>query len=147
MIWPYDIERFAQRPGPAAYRDGYDMRGELGVQYHPISSSGDTFIEDMERALTAGYPVVFGVDVSEEFCSQQPSGVIEPPKPGTVAGGHALTAIGHDHDARRALIINSWGEDWRDPELPPGCCWFSYDYMIESSDRWIVPVAPSPRLP
>jgi C1A family cysteine protease len=147
-IWPYVIERFAQRPCPAAYRDGYDMRGDIGVHYHPISSSGDAFIEDMERALTAGYPVVFGVDVSEEFCSQQPSGLIGPPEPDDkIAGGHALVAIGHDREQQMALILNSWGEDWHDPELLPGCCWFSYDYMLESSDRWIVPVAPSPRLP
>jgi len=144
--WPYAIERFAKLPGPDVYRAAFDLRGDIGVQYHPISSQGDAFIIDMERALTAGFPVVFGVDVSEEFCSTYPSGIIEPPKPGTVAGGHALTAIGHDRDSRKVLVLNSWG-DWGDPELQTGCCWFSYDYLAQSADRWIVPVAPSPRLP
>ena len=146
--WPYDVSRFAQRPGPAAYRDGFDLRGDIGVQYHPISSSGAAFLLDMEKALTAAYPVVFGVDVSEEFCSQQPSGVIEPPGPGDkIAGGHALVAIGHDNGERKVLVLNSWGPDWHDDDLHQGCCWFSYDYMAQSADRWIVPVAPSPRMP
>ena len=143
--WPYEIGRFAVRPGPEVYREGYDERGKIGINYHPLNYSGSAFLDDLERALTAGYLVAFGVQVSEAFCSQQPNGTVEPPGPGDkIAGGHALTAIGHDRARRRVLVLNSWGPGWRDPETYPGCCWFSYDYLAQSSDRWIVLVAPIP---
>jgi hypothetical protein len=142
--WPYIIARFAQRPGPEVYSRAYDQRGRVGINYHPVSSSGDAFIDEMERALTIRRLVGFGVSVSKEFCSTLPTKTVEAPAPSEVAGGHALTAIGHDRERQRVLVLNSWGLDWRDPSLPPGCCWFSYEYLKQSADRWIVKIAPRP---
>jgi len=128
-------------------RAAYDQRGHVGLSYEQLSADGDTFIDQLERALTAGYLVSFGVDVTERFCSEQPSGTIEPPKPGElIAGGHALTAIGYDRANQRVKILNSWGAGWGDPTLEPGCCWFSYDYLRRSDDRWFVPQAPHPEV-
>jgi hypothetical protein len=140
--WPYEIEKFSVPPGPEVYRQAFDARGRIGVNYNPINTSGDAFVLDMERALTGGFPVGFGVTVSTAFCSQVPSGTIEPPGPSdAIAGGHAMTAIGHDSERRRVKVLNSWSVDWHDPELEPGCCWLSYEYLRQSRDRWIVPKA------
>lgn len=140
--WPYEIDHFKIKPGPEVDRVAYDSRGKIGVNYHPISTLGDYFIEDMEKALTAGYLVGFGVFVSVAFCSQDPHGTIEPPKPGERAGGHAMTAIGHDRARQRVLVLNSWGADWCDETTYPGCCWLSYEYLRQSDDRWIAKLVP-----
>lgn len=138
--WPYDPALFGKRPGPAIDRAAYAHRGIVGVNYHPIASTGAAFIADAERALTAGMVVPFGVWVSTAFCSQQPQGTIQAPGPAdSIAGGHALCLIGHDSVSRRFLVLNSWGAGWHDPELPPGCCWFSYDYAATAADAWCVP--------
>lgn len=146
-VYPYDVAKFAEKPGPSVYRHGYDQRGSVGLTYEQLSADPDAFIDQLERALTAGYLVAFGVDVSERFCSELPTGVVEPPvPPEPIAGGHALTAIGHDHDQQWIEVLNSWGPDWCEPGRRPGCFRMSYDYLRLSDDRWFCPLAPKPEV-
>jgi C1A family cysteine protease len=145
--YPYDISKFTRDPGPTVDRLAYDSKGALGVNYHPISSTGATLISDVEKALTAKMAVVFGSLVPEYFCSQQPSGTLNTPPAGSaVAGGHCQTVIGHDHANRRFKVKNSWGSDWCDPTAGPGCWWMGYDWFTDStwgaSDIWIVLAIP-----
>ena len=145
--YPYDIAKFKNDPGPEVDRLAFDSRGTIGVQYHPISSTGSALISDVEKALTAKMAVVFGCLVSEAFCSTQPSGTVQAPGPSDqIAGGHCLTIIGHDHANRMAKVKNSWGDDWGDPTAGPGCFWMSYDYITDphygASDCWIVLAVP-----
>jgi len=144
--WPYQIEKFDLRPSLSTDRGAYDQRAVEHMTYEQMSANSETFLDQLERALTVGYLVAFGVQVSERFCSEQPSGIVEAPLPGEkIAGGHALTAIGHNHAERWALVLNSWGP-WGDPELPTGCFRMSYDYMTRSADRWFVPRVPRPEV-
>lgn len=146
-VYPYDIAKFTQNPGPAVDMAAFDSRGSLSINYHPISSTGAHLITDVEAALTSGRSVVFGMTVTEEFCSTQPSGTIHTPAPGSqVAGGHCEAVIGHDHAAQRFKIKNSWGGDWGDPTAGPDCWWCGYDYFADpawgASDAWIVSALP-----
>ena len=145
--YPYLIEKFTQDPGPAVDRLAYDAKGALGVNYHPISSTGATLISDVEKALTGKMAVVFGCAVSEEFCSTIPNGTVQAPKSqADVAGGHCMSCVGHDHAGKRFLVKNSWGANWQDPSCPPGCFWFAYSWFTDpqfgASDIWIVTALP-----
>jgi hypothetical protein len=145
--YPYDISKFTRDPGPAVDRLAFDSKGALGVNYHPISSTGATLISDVEKALTAKMAVTFGCSVSEEFCSTIPSGTVQAPKSqADVAGGHCMCVCGHDHAGKRFLVKNSWGRDWHDPSAPAGCFWFAYSWFTDpnfgASDCWCVLVVP-----
>lgn len=145
--YPYDISKFKQHPGPEVDMLGYDSKGQINVNYYPISSTGKTFLTDMEKAITSQRAVVFGCMVSEAFCSSQPSGIVQAPGPNDqIAGGHCLTIIGYNHAARKALVKNSWGKDWGDADAGPGCFWMSYDYLTDpnygASDCWIIEAVP-----
>jgi C1A family cysteine protease len=145
--YPYDVAKFTADPGPSVDRLAFDSRGALGINYHPISSSGEALLTDVERALTGHFTVVFGFTVSKAFCSTAPSGTIQAPGPtDKIAGGHCVAAVGHDRANRRMLVKNSWSDSWGDPTAGAGCFWLSYDYFIHpqygASDIWIVLAIP-----
>jgi hypothetical protein len=144
--YPYDITKFARNPGPSVDRLAYNSKGAIGINYHPISSTNQALLDDMERALTGKFAVTYGSLVPESFCSWQPSGTL--PCPGAndiVAGGHCQCVIGHDHAGRRFKVKNSWGAGG-DPTAGPGCWWMGYDWFTDSkwgaSDIWIVQALP-----
>lgn len=145
-VYPYDISKFSQDPGPSVDRAAFDSKGQIGVQYHPISSAGQALLDDVERALTGNFAVTFGCTVSEAFCSSQPSGTVQAPGPSdSIAGGHCLCVVGHDRAARKLKVKNSWGL-WGDPSAGPGCFWMAYSYFTNptygASDIWIVASLP-----
>ena len=147
LAYPYEIAKFAQDPGPAVDRLAFDLRGTVGINYHPISTHGEALLADVERALTGGFAVVFGCLVSEEFCSTQPSGTVQAPGPtDKIAGGHCMTVVGHDRAGRRLKVKNSWSDLWGDPDAGLGCFWMDYSYFAHSmygaSDIWIVLAIP-----
>ena len=145
--YPYVISKFKDMPGPGVDRLAFDSKGAIGIQYHPISSTGLDLIADMERACTGKFGVPFGCTVSEAFCSTMPIGTVNAPGPNDqIAGGHCMTVVGHDSANRRFKVKNSWGDSWSDPDAGPGCFWMSYDYFINpnygASDIWIVLAVP-----
>jgi hypothetical protein len=131
------VERFAMCPPPEVDRDAFDRKGEVGLNYYPIRGTGFNLLATIEQVLTSGRGVSFGVEVSEKFCSSQPSGIIHPPTMAdTIAGGHAMTIVGHNRDEGYFLVKNSWGDSWGELGLPPGCCRFSYAYVALAQDCW-----------
>jgi hypothetical protein len=135
--WPYLIENFAVRPYPSVDRDAFDRKGTVGINYFPIHEFGDSLISTMEQVLSSGRGVSFGVAVSESFCSTPPTGIIQPPtSKDVIAGGHALTVVGHNRAQGWGLVKNSWSDAWGEKGLPPGCCRMSYSYLAMASDCW-----------
>lgn len=138
-VCPYLPAFFADKPRADVYRDAFDRRGQIGINYHRLDSTGAALVDDMERSLTAGRLVAFGVQVSEGF---DPTDVVQPPGPrDVIAGGHAMVMVGHDRPNQRFLVRNSWGR-WGHPALPPGYFWLSYAYARQASDCWICLAAP-----
>jgi C1A family cysteine protease len=147
-VWPYNVALYRQHPGPEVSTAAYDSRGKVGINYHPISSTGTDLLADVRRALTGKFAVPFGCAVSEAFCSSQPNGTVQAPGPNDkIAGGHCMTVVGHDDAGKRFLIKNSWGDDFHDPTAPIGCFWMAYSYFIDpnygASDCWIVEMVPT----
>lgn len=140
-LWPYsdntdgDNAPFRTMPSSAAFRGAFDQH--KGASYHRIDSTGQERIDDVKRAIAAGYCVVFGTLVSTDFASDRlGTGPIPPPTNKPIAGGHALCIA--EYDETSFGVVNSWGPDWGDG----GWCKFSPDYIAwtETDDLWIVEI-------
>jgi C1A family cysteine protease len=147
--WPYDVSKFSVAPGPTVAHDAYDGRGEVKVNYHPISSTGKQLIADVGDSVASGFVPVFGCPVTEAFCSSQPSGTIHAPTSEVqIAGGHAEGIVAYDPANESVIVQNSWGPDWgdSDPALPRGCWRMGFDYLTSpnygASDVWIISSLP-----
>lgn len=139
-LWPYsdDLEGpFTRLPSQRAIQAAYDQRSP--TVYRRITSDGYERVDDIKRAIAAGYLVCFGTDVDDDFCNDEfdPEHPISPPGQ-NIAGGHAMVVAGYRGDS--FLIPNSWGLDWG----MFGWCNFSADYMAHpmTRDLWIVEHAP-----
>lgn len=90
---------------------------------------------DVRRALSMGFPVVFGIDVDEAF-ERHTGGVIQRTLGGL--GGHYLMATGYD--ARNGVVFfgrNSWGTGWGES----GEFRFSEELLDQADDLFIAEVA------
>lgn len=83
-------------------------------------------VHAMKKALSEGYPVVFGVALFDSFFTTGANGVIPMPKEGEkMHGGHAIVAVGYDNAKKQLIIRNSWGAEWADK----GYAYLPYDFM------------------
>jgi C1A family cysteine protease len=105
--WPYEIERFAQKPPKRCYSEA---KKHCIVSYHRINN-----LQDMLICLAEGYPFVFGFTVYKSFQSKRVahSGIVQMPKKSErTIGGHAVLAVGYSQKEKRFLARNSWGLRW-----------------------------------
>ncbi|HTY44666.1 MAG TPA: C1 family peptidase [Patescibacteria group bacterium] len=105
--WPYDIERFDEKPPQRCYTEA---RKHRIISYHRIHT-----LSEMCACLAEGYPFIFGFTVYESFASKkvERTGIVSMPKKSErVIGGHAVLAVGYDQKAKRFLVRNSWGSQW-----------------------------------
>jgi C1A family cysteine protease len=107
--WPYDINKFADKPIPKCYTDATKCEA---VGYQRLDSSN---LNQLKGCIASGFPFVFGFTVYDAFESQEvaKTGVLNMPGPKEkVQGGHAVLAVGYDDAAQRFTVRNSWGKDW-----------------------------------
>jgi C1A family cysteine protease len=131
--WPYDIQKFADKPPTAAYADA---KLDLVASYARVAQA----LPQMQGCLAEGYPFVFGFTVYESFESSTvaKTGIVPMPAAGeAVVGGHCVVGVGYD-DAKRVFIIrNSWGTGWG----LKGYCLMPYEYLLNphlASDFWTI---------
>lgn len=121
--FPFSEEYIDEPLSMRALHSAYDLAGERS--YHRIGY-GDT--DDWCRALAAGLPIVAGWTVSNEFASSDGRSVVDGQAGKSIAGGHAICALGYApsdffeqrfdgfkadrHYERLFLLINSWGAGW-----------------------------------
>ncbi|KAL9609382.1 MAG: hypothetical protein Q9167_005851 [Letrouitia subvulpina] len=164
-------EASARNP-PAAIKDAGAAHWQkfLGTKfvYHRVAYGGRTeeeqeaMLQQLRRCLSLGYPFIFGFreydkadlnhkgdhGISEDGVFTHP-----PPKGTPSTGGHAVMAVGYEHDKRRFLIRNSWGPDWRKEEVkkwesknktkaaPAGHFYMPYSWFRRSdctNDFWVI---------
>jgi C1A family cysteine protease len=107
--WPYDINKFTDKPTPACYKDAAKCEA---VGYQRLDSSD---LNQLRGCIASGFPFVFGFTVYDAFESPEvaKTGVLNLPGPKEkVVGGHAVMAVGYDDTAQRFTVRNSWGKDW-----------------------------------
>jgi hypothetical protein len=150
-VWPYDVTQFATMPPWEAFREGIDQQGQVDINYHRVDAPG---IEGAARlllikqALTAGYLVTWGTQVSNDYCQGNlGTDPIKPPASSAqIAGGHAQTLVGFDDTVPEPyfLNLNSWGPEFQQAGCAPGFCKIDPTYITwpSSSDFWICRTAP-----
>jgi len=131
--WPYDINRFAEKPPENCYADAIKHKA---VQYQRVVRT----LNQLKGCLAAGYPFVFGFTVYEGFESEEvaQSGHASMPNPSEHAiGGHAVMAVGYDDSNNWFIVRNSWGSGWG----MKGYFTLPYSYFLDqnlSDDFWTI---------
>lgn len=132
-LWPYNIQRFRQRPTPNAINDA--LKRKVTLYERVLDHNGCL------DALNNGYPVVIGFYVYTSFISPQVSRTGVMPYPNTkrerLLGGHAVLLVGYDKQRKVYIARNSWGPNWGDR----GYFYMPFQVIQNtrmSSDFWII---------
>jgi C1A family cysteine protease len=131
--WPYEISKFADRPGAACYREA---KQDVVKVYRRLVQD----LRTMKGCLAEGFPFVFGFSVFESFESADVARTGQVPMPGSsesMLGGHAVAAVGYDDASQQFIIRNSWGPSWGDK----GHGYLPYQYLLDASlaaDFWTI---------
>jgi hypothetical protein len=147
-LWPYTdskqvvingLAKFQMMPPTRVFRGGYDqaLKNKPAV-YRRILESGYERVDQVKEAIYAGFPVIFGTQVSKTFRRDAAIGHVLDPPTGNFAGGHAMV-IGA-YTPHGAHVLNSWGKDFGNN----GWVWLSWDYIAApiTRDLWTVRHAP-----
>lgn len=78
------------------------------------SPSSSKRLKEIELAIRADHPVVFGAPVSQAFTEARGMDVFTPPSKHDTTAWYAMIIVGvvYDHGVRRWLLRNSWGKRW-----------------------------------
>jgi C1A family cysteine protease len=131
--WAYDISKFTEKPPTKAYTEAKKHQALLYKRVIPI-------LHQLQGALAAGYPIVFGFSVYESFMSADVAKTGEvplPPRNEQMIGGHAVVAVGYDDKIQRFIVRNSWGKSWG----KKGYCTMPYGYLTDpqlARDFWAI---------
>jgi C1A family cysteine protease len=132
-MWPYDIEKFTDKPSLDCYKDA--LNHQL-LSYHRVQRN----LNQMKGSISEGYPFVFGFTVYESFESETvaKSGRVNMPKKNESAvGGHAVLAVGYNDTSNRFIVRNSWGINWGSH----GYFTMPYEYLLQENladDFWTI---------
>jgi len=126
-LWPYDLEKFDDRPTDECYEDAKKRKI---LKYQKLIST--YYITEV---LNDNKPVVFGMEIYDSFMNlnERISTVNIPSRKEKSLGGHAMCMVGYDLKKRLFLAKNSFGTSWGDN----GYCWIPFDYIKqEGYDIW-----------
>ena len=131
--YPYR-SKYLHVPPPA---DLYTMASNHRItDAYSITSVDTARAEDIELALLAGHPVIFGTPVGSEFHRYRGEDKVLHPTQ-SWSGRHAMivTGVRHKDGERHFLWRNSWGLDWG----KDGHVWVSESYMTwdQTKDLWV----------
>jgi len=94
-------------------------------------------VDDLVMAIGYEGPAVLGTNWYTGMADTDRAGDVH--VTGKVEGGHCIAAIGVDIEARRFILVNSWGESWG----IRGRCYLSFDDMerlIHEEGEMCIPV-------
>ena len=135
-VWDYKTENVFKQPSIEAYRQASD---NTITTYYKIKSTGQQRLKDIEIAIRANHPVVFGTGVTKNFCDNKfdPNIVLSAPKQNEIIGLHAMiiTGVRTMNNKLQFYIRNSWGESWG----TQGHAWIDSSYILHptTDDLWV----------
>lgn len=131
VCWPYKIGKFATRPDARCYKTALNKQA---LRFYKVDNGDGVSIR---KALSLGFPVVFGCYVYADFMGLSRNNFVVPMPRGSPQGGHCMVITGHDDSKQRYTVDNSWGTSWgRD-----GRCAFPYAYIHNTrltDDCWVI---------
>lgn len=103
---PYQERTVNTRPRMKLYTEAFDQKG---LRYYRISASGQERVDQVEHALSLGYPVIFGmmIDLAYTKLGRAPADSVDMKK---LLGGHMQCAMAIDSSG--VVVENWWGKDW-----------------------------------
>jgi len=117
--------------------DLYTMAGNNRLEgfYRVTFANSTRGLKEIELAIRANHPVVFGAPISRSFTEVRGMDVFAPPGGRETTGWHAMIIVGvlYDHGARRWLLRNSWGKKWGEN----GHIKVTDDYVRQFRDVWV----------
>ena len=131
--WPYDINKFSQKPPEQAFTDAKNYQAILYQRLTPT-------LGQLKGCLASGFPFVFGFTVYESFESQEvaTTGQVGMPQSGEkLLGGHAVLCVGYQDSSQTFIVRNSWGTGWG----IKGYFTMPYPYLLQdtlASDFWTI---------
>lgn len=126
-LWPYNIEKFDDRPTRECYEDA--LSRTIG-SYQLLQTNTDVL-----QVLNSKKPVVIGMQIYDSFHDvNKMNSVIQMPKENEKSlGGHAMCLVGYSLKYQQFLAKNSYGTDWGNQ----GYCWIPFDYLSQYGwERW-----------
>ena len=123
--WPYDTDRFKEKPCQSAYDEATGNVVSEYVRLHPD-------VDQFRACLKDNSPFVFAFTVFENFLYiDNPRSMMSIPVPNEkILGHHAVVAVGYDDRSRVFTILNSWGKNWGDG----GYFYMPYEFISDS--KW-----------
>lgn len=139
-VWDYNPDNVLKQPSLEAYRQASD---NTITSYYKIQSTGQKRLKDIELAIKANHPVVFGTGITDKFCQSYGSDEVWfAPNQDEIIGLHAMviTGIRKINNNLQFYVRNSWGESWGNN----GHAWFDASYILHSStdDLWVATLMP-----
>lgn len=114
--------------------DCYTMASNNRISgFYRLDPHSPSYLDDMESAIRALHPVIFGMKVGQEFQQYQAGQVLGPTA--NPIGGHCtiLVGVSYDGPTRRWIDRNSWSSAWGDA----GHCLLSDACMLTANDVWV----------
>ncbi|MGA2435078.1 MAG: C1 family peptidase [Bryobacteraceae bacterium] len=109
-LWPYNINKFAKKPGSNCVKEALTF---LGLQYVSIDN---TDINQIKQCIAINqFPIDIGISVYDSFESEQvaKTGIVPMPNPSeNLLGGHSVVLVGFDDATKMFKVRNSWGNNW-----------------------------------
>jgi hypothetical protein len=109
--WPFDESKVNLSPSWWAMGKAYTHKI---ASWNRIDSIEDDRVADCIVSLAAGFPVVFGTTVGNNWLDYQKGEVLW--RTDDVLGRHATVLVGWQPDLHGGVFIgeNSWGSEWGD---------------------------------
>ena len=122
QFWPYEEEKFAEKPSDEAYADAAHRKVKTALN---VSIKDENAIRS---ALSDGFPVLVSIKLFESFTTGA-NGFIPIPDDGEKQsdkhGSHAIVLCGYSDKEKIFIARNSWGRDFGDN----GYCYIPYAYI------------------
>jgi len=131
--WIYDPLKVNKQPSLKAYKQAKDNEFKIGAYYQIKNNSNK--LSSIESAIRSNHPVIFGVDIGQEYLGYKGKDKIFNP-PTKSIGGHAQLIIGvkYINNQRCWVIRNSWGTSFGNK----GYALFSDEYITTARDCFVL---------
>lgn len=136
-FYPYTISKFDADPEAFLYAFGQQFQSLTYFRLDKASMSKAQILTNIKMYLSKGFSVMFGFTVYDSIYNAVNGHIPIPKATESVAGGHAVLAVGYNDSTKELIIQNSWGTGWGDSKHP-GFGYLPYWYVENgvADDFW-----------